>query len=125
MKTQTKFYNFLQNNSGGSFIVDDKVCHRLFIEAKNPKEANLIAETLGVYFDGCRDGIDCDCCGDRWYEADSFEEVNLEKLSLGYKQTFKTVEDYAQYLANDFGWTTPDVRIFYLSGEVVEINSGQ
>lgn len=27
------FYLFSQNNSGGSFIVNDKVCHRLFIEA--------------------------------------------------------------------------------------------
>lgn len=27
------WYNFTQNNSGGYFDVDDKVCHRLFIEA--------------------------------------------------------------------------------------------
>ncbi len=27
------FYLFNQNNSGGAFIVNDKVCHRLFIEA--------------------------------------------------------------------------------------------
>ena len=28
------FYEFDQNNSGGHFTVNDKVCHRLFIEAE-------------------------------------------------------------------------------------------
>lgn len=28
-----KFYEYNQNNSGGSFIVDKNLCHRLMIEA--------------------------------------------------------------------------------------------
>jgi hypothetical protein len=24
---------------------------------------------VGLYFNGCRKGIDCPCCGDRWSEA--------------------------------------------------------
>ena len=34
-----KFYEFSQNNSGGSFTVTKDLCHRLFIEAKNEDEA--------------------------------------------------------------------------------------
>jgi hypothetical protein len=30
-------------------------------------DANSIAESIGMYFDGCSDGRDCSCCGDRWY----------------------------------------------------------
>jgi hypothetical protein len=49
----TKFYEFDQNNSGGSFVVNDKVCHRVIIDK---------AETLGIHFDGWGD---CSCCGNR------------------------------------------------------------
>lgn len=59
------FYLFNQNNSGGSFIVNDKVCHRLFIEADDGREALRVAESLGCYWDGVSKGLDCPCCGDR------------------------------------------------------------
>lgn len=39
------FYTFAQNNSGGSFV---------------------IAESIGIYFDGVECDLDCECCGDRW-----------------------------------------------------------
>ena len=39
-----KFYEFDQNNSGGVFKVDDKLCHRLFIEAENANQAIKKAE---------------------------------------------------------------------------------
>jgi len=119
---KTKFYEFSQNNSGGSFDVDKDVCHRLFIEATNAEQANGIAQNLGVYFDGCDSGMDCDCCGDRWYEADDYDVVDLKKLSVSYKTELTTIEDYAQLLADEYGWTTPDARVFYLSGERTEIN---
>ena len=38
--------------------------------AKNPDDANDIAQDNGVYFNGCSKGWDCDCCGDRWYACD-------------------------------------------------------
>lgn len=159
------FYLFDQNNSGGSFVVNDKLCHRLFIEADSAEEAVSIAEGLGCYWDGVDIGRDCPCCGDRWHR--SCEEVAIEKYSTDgyvvsvydgiytstvdewyrrygryriidvphfktskYSTThsyvgtirFKTVEEYAQYLANEFGWTIPDARIFYKNGEVKEIN---
>lgn len=43
------WYCFDQNNSGGYFDVDDKVCHRLFIEAESFDDAVEKAEELGCY----------------------------------------------------------------------------
>lgn len=65
--TKTKFYHFSQNNSGGSFILDEErgITHHVIIEAIRAQHANGIAEQIGLYFDG--EG-DCDCCGDRWEE---------------------------------------------------------
>jgi hypothetical protein len=57
------FYEFSQNNSGGTFVVNDKLDEMVIIEAESPVEANRRAELIGVYFDG--DG-DCRCCGNRW-----------------------------------------------------------
>lgn len=141
-----KFYFFNQNNSGGSFDVTDKLCHRVIIEASNVDEAIDIAENMGIYFDGCATGSDCECCGDRWYRPDdghgfpyaygAFELVEAEKTAEKYNckiekrkksfgnrdhnVIFETVEQYAQYMVDYFAWTSPDVRIFYKNGEVKE-----
>lgn len=149
------FYEFTQNNSYGYFDVTDTVCHRLFIEADSVAEAMDKAEELGCYWNGVTEGIDCPCCGDRWYGC---AEIDLEKLQNGYevvdydnkkdwyenygkytiveppqketvfsksrwvgKIAFSSIEEYAQYLANEYGWTTPDIRIFYKDGRVTEI----
>lgn len=79
MKTQ--FYEISQNNSGGSFVTDDKLCHRLFIEAESSDEATSIAEDLGCYWDGCDTGSDCPCCGDRWYRPWSSDGIDLEEMN--------------------------------------------
>lgn len=63
------FYCFNQNNSGGSFIVDEDVAHCVIIEADTAVEANNKAKEIGIYFDGVDKGWDCECCGDRWYSA--------------------------------------------------------
>lgn len=60
------FYTFRQNNSGGSF---SEPALRVIVEASSTDNANVIAQTLGVYFDGCDIGRDCPCCGDRWSRA--------------------------------------------------------
>lgn len=36
---------------------------------------------------------------------------------------FKDIEEYAQYLADEYGWTKPDSRIFYKDGSVKEVYS--
>ena len=160
-----KWFQFYQNNSGGFFKVDDKVCHRLFIEAEIFYEAVDKAEELGCYWDGVAKGTDCPCCGDRWSKWDD-GCVNLDKYKTeGYtvgiydgiysdtvaewnkrygkyevikkpifkkiyssreyvgKIKFNNIEEYAQYMADEFGWTTPDVRIYYYDGNVKEIFS--
>jgi len=66
------WYHFRQNNSGGSFIGPESI----HIEADSPLQANNIAVTVGVYFNGVDDGIDCDCCGDRWRSVDEWDDVS-------------------------------------------------
>lgn len=61
------FFTFRQNNSFGVFDVNDNVDHFVIIEAESSSEANDIGEHIGIYFDGVENGIDCECCGDRWY----------------------------------------------------------
>lgn len=71
MTIPTKFFNFSQNNSGGSFHVDDErgIGPELWIEATDYHHANARAEQIGLYWDGVDAGIDCSCCGDRWHPA--------------------------------------------------------
>lgn len=144
-----KFYFFNQTNSGGSFDVDNKVCHRVIIEASDDAEAIDIAENIGIYFDGCENGYDCSCCGDRWsrpwsddykefpYTFGSFDETEVEKIvekynckkvkkskpfgKKDYDVIFETVEQFAQYLVDDYAWTRPDTRIYYKNGGIKEI----
>jgi len=119
---ETKFYEFDQNNSGGSFDVDNEVCHRVVIEATSPEKANEKAQSLGIYFDGCAEGLDCPCCGDRWGECDEYDATSFPK-EFTKGQFFNTPESYYQMLADTYGWTKPDVRIYYKSGKVSEIFS--
>lgn len=65
------FYHYSQNNSGGSFDFNKQkgITNHVVIEADNANEADSIAENIGLYFNGCDEGMDCACCGDRWYNA--------------------------------------------------------
>jgi hypothetical protein len=67
----TKFYEYDQNNSGGSFHISEAegIATYVIIEALNANHANTRAEDIGLYFDGCSTGNDCSCCGDRWYRV--------------------------------------------------------
>lgn len=114
-----KIFMFQQNNSGGIFEVNDKICHILYIEAHSYEEAREKATNMGVYFDGCDIGLDCSCCGDRW--SDYADEIDLTKLSNTYNRKFEKISDYAQYISDKYSWTTPDARIFYYDGTVTEI----
>jgi hypothetical protein len=118
---ESRFYEFSQNNSGGSFDIDDKLCGCILIEAKDAEDANIIAESIGIYFDGCDSGIDCSCCGDRWQPVDESDDINLKKVSKSYNEELADMKYYAQFIADKYGWTTPSTRIFYLSGKVDEI----
>ena len=62
------FYHYDQNNSGGGFIVNDRVTFNVIIEADSPKEADERAQEVGIYFDDNFE-VDCRCCGTRWSRA--------------------------------------------------------
>lgn len=62
------YFEFSQNNSGGSFTTP---AISVVIKADNAEQANAIALANGIYFDPEFE-IDCDCCGNRWSEADDF-----------------------------------------------------
>ena len=64
--SKCKWFTFDQNNSGGSFHVDDNVGEYVIVQAENADQSNRLAEKVGLYFDGVGD---CDCCGNRWHEV--------------------------------------------------------
>lgn len=116
------WYEISQNKSGGNFDVDINLCHRLFIEAENIEAAIRKAEQLGCYWDGVESGIDCPCCGDRWVKPYSEIEFPINAINWDRKRiVFTTIEEYAQNLANEFGWTLPDARLFFANGSVKAI----
>ena len=78
------WFHYRQNNSGGNWRGPINV----LIEARDADDANRIAvqhPDSPIYFDGCVDGLDCRCCGDRWYrqwasDGDPFPSIYGEPL---------------------------------------------
>lgn len=104
------FYHFDQNNSGGRFHNDDRVCNHMIIEAHCAAEANDRAEGLGIYFNGVGDNLDCSCCDDRWYPV--WGQGDDEPLIYG-----------AHPAAHDEPFVEPGevfCRVFYLDGSIAE-----
>lgn len=54
------WFHFDQNNSGGSFVVDENVCEDVFIQAHTAAEAIAKGEEFMDNSDSCP------CCGNRW-----------------------------------------------------------
>lgn len=104
------YFEYRQNNSGGSFHVDDKVCQYVIIEANSVEDANKKALELGLYWNGVEEDRDCECCGDRWYPADS--KIELEDN-----------EEIEEYIKRITRWPNlkPTARIFYRNGDIFEI----
>lgn len=105
-------FTFYQNNSGGSFAFNenDGITHYVIIEADSAEEANKKAQSIGIYFDGCEEGMDCDCCGDRWYYTD---DSDGEAKPTIYGEDFNKVE---LTLWMDEG---KNICVHYKSGEKV------
>ena len=72
-----KWYRFRQNNSEGRH---KEPAHDVFIEAPNDCYANAIAIYYKLYFDGCDNGVDCKCCGDRWFKASPRDAYDWEVI---------------------------------------------
>lgn len=100
------FYTYHQNNSGGSFDVNNDVALFVIIEASSAKQANALAQAVGLYFGG---NGDCRCCGDRWYEAWGDEEGDEAPTIYG-----KPAES-----ENSSCWVRegdPITHVYYLNG---------
>lgn len=65
------FFTYVQNNSYGTFDYDGDagIAPYVIMEAEDAGWSDVKAKRVGLYFDG--EG-DCPCCGDRWYEANSY-----------------------------------------------------
>lgn len=111
MDNKGKFYGFSQNNSGGSFIINDYVCEYVIIEAFSSDHANERAENVGIYFNGCDTGDDCPCCGDRWNSLWGDDE-GYDVPSL-YGEPVENM--YASYYRNS-------CIVHYLDGRSEKIN---
>lgn len=105
----TKFFHYSQNNSGGSFAFDEKagVTHHVVIEAYDYNHANARAENIGLYFDGYGD---CGCCGNRWYEQDSYHDATDKPTVYG-----EPVDEF-----DGMSWMDPgkEIAVHYLDGRV-------
>ena len=77
------FFTFIQNNSGGEFVKDENLGKVVVIEACCHREANAKAKKLGIYFNGCQKGKDCNCCGDRWNKVDKFDADEVPQWYCG------------------------------------------
>lgn len=110
---ETKFFTFSQNNSGGRFEHDKEagIGHFVIVEALNSKDACDRAESIGLYFNGCDTGQDCECCGDRWYEpyGEGSETPNI------YNADVSSGVYEAEWL-----WDVPSY-IHYMDGTVKEV----
>ena len=100
------WFTYRQNNSFGYF---QEPAHYVLIEAKNAEQADAIAVTLGLYFNGCETARDCPCCGDRWYPTagkDGSEEPEI------YGKSPRSREAYGYIIWGD----VPTVALYYLDG---------
>lgn len=104
------FYHFDQNNSGGRFHNDNRVCNHVIIEACCAAEANERAEGLGIYFDGVENDQDCACCGDRWYPV----------WGQGDDEPLLYAEHPASYHEHFVQPGDVYCRVFYSDGRVAE-----
>ena len=103
---ENKFFTFRQNNSGGRWTGPAKV---VIVEAVDANQANSRAESIGLYFNGAADGLDCECCGDRWAPVATWLDEDSYETPTYYR---KTLEEAQQQ-----GWINKgDVKIYHLDG---------
>ncbi|HEM4739795.1 TPA: hypothetical protein U2D46_001947 [Streptococcus suis] len=63
--SQTYFYVFDQNNSGGYFVIDENVTSEIIIEAT--EEAKALERLEEILSQKPEYMEYCSCCGERWY----------------------------------------------------------
>ena len=107
-----RFYTYRQNNSFGVWNGPEIV----IVEAVSPAAADIIAMEHGVYFDGCREGTDCPCCGDRWSMADEWDAADVPSI-YGEPVTFDVTGNLNAFVS--YG-STYQIKIVYADGTVKE-----
>lgn len=114
------WYKYRQNNSGGWFQIDNDVSIHVLIQAASTGEADIKAQDIGIYFNGCESGNDCDCCGNRWNGADwPVDEFSVYYWKERDRKVFNNVRDYAQAVADESIWAEdgkPSVIVYYADG---------
>jgi len=106
------FFHFRHNNSGCSFTYNDIVAINVIVEASDADAANIIAQRIGIYFNGVDDGPDCPCCGDRWSTVYG-EGTETPKI---YDGDVNTINKYDEYWVRD---GEPYCHVYYLNGDKV------
>jgi hypothetical protein len=114
------FYEFHQNNSYGVFDYNavTGISQSVIVEADSVEEANMIAERIGLYFDGCDDGTDCSCCGDRW--TAQWSDSSGDPVPSNYGVPLDDPDR-----KNQLSWmgVNPSIFVHYKNGRVEAINS--
>lgn len=64
--SENKFYTYIQNNSGGYFVNDNKhgICETVIVQAGSARSAWKRLKSIGKDVEGFWDF--CPCCGERW-----------------------------------------------------------
>ena len=94
------YFKFRQNNSFGHFVGTPLV----FIQANNAARANRVAQDNGIYCNGVADGVDCDCCGDRWCPV-SDDDAQEQTKSVGYGggvTVYSDGDNYVDYAGDNW-----------------------
>jgi hypothetical protein len=122
----SKFYEFRQNNTGGRFYYSDTLGETVVVEAYSPGDANTRFEAIGGYFNGCSDGSDCSCCGDRWYpqwdddKGDSINEIieaHKPRPDAEYSYQREGRQLVVHYLDGRVEWHNRELRFGSRSGK--------
>lgn len=97
------WFEYSQNNSGGSHQYDDTagISEWVFIEADSAKAADETARSIGIYFDGVDQDMDCGCCGDRWHPNEgTWDAIPFDQLEERVRSIMK------------YGWRTDGNSIY-------------
>lgn len=88
-KSNSKFYTFRQNNSGGYFHENEEVAKYLIIQATSVDEANrkmkYITRSWNDY---------CECCGTRW--DDEIEGDGTDKPTIYGESVYGKLDNWSQ-----------------------------
>lgn len=116
------FFEYAQSNSGGSYMYNHKagISEHVIVEADNAKDADRRAEDIGLYFNGCETGDDCECCGDRWYAQYTDENGTAVPMVHGEKDASAGVVKAPTYYHTHTNGE-PFAYIHYLDKTIVPV----